>query len=306
MKPPADATAAATGSVSPTRGKRSIRPPQIGPRASWVAAWIAVRSSDLREGQAKVAVEDRQVRVGRADGAEVDEVRQEDPASGSHGRLSRAGPAPSGSLSMSRVVPKRTASDRSAGPSTLIELGQASCRRPTETYSTSASGSVASVARIASRSASPDRSPASQHDRAASEGAMEDRRRRPLGRAEVDVPRREREAVRLTHGGAGDHLGRDGQVAGHLADDHHLLGVLLPEVGMVGADQAEQDRDDRGDAVEVAGTRRSLERLGDRADRHDRVEARRVDLGGRRGEDQVDALGLTDREVARLVPRVAA
>ena len=44
MKPPADATAAATGSVSPTFGKRSMRPPQMGPRASWVAAWTAVRA----------------------------------------------------------------------------------------------------------------------------------------------------------------------------------------------------------------------------------------------------------------------
>ena len=73
------------------------------------------------------------------------------------------------------------------------------------------------------------------------------------------------------------------QVARHLADDHHLLGVLLAEVGVLGADQVEQDGDDRGDAIEVARPRGALERPGDRADRHGRVEARRVDLLDRPG-----------------------
>ena len=95
------------------------------------------------------------------------------------------------------------------------------------------------------------------------------------------------------------------QVPRHLPDDHDLLGVLLAEVGAVGADQAEEDRDDGGDAVEVARACRALERLGDGPDRHGRVEARRVDLLDRRREDDVDALGLADREVARLVARVA-
>ena len=97
---------------------------------------------------------------------------------------------------------------------------------------------------------------------------------------------------------------RDREVAGHLADDHDLLGVLLPEVGALRADQREQDRDDRRDAVEMAGPRRALERAGDRPDRDGRVEARRIDLVDARREDEVDALGLADREVAGLVARV--
>ena len=120
----------------------------------------------------------------------------------------------------------------------------------------------------------------------------------------MDVARREREAVRLAHGRAGDHLGRDGQVARHLADDHDLLGVLLAEVGVLGADQVEQDRDDRRDAVEMARPGGALERLGDGPDRDDRVEAGRVDLRRVGREDDVDALRLADGEVARLVARV--
>ena len=117
---------------------------------------------------------------------------------------------------------------------------------------------------------------------------MEDRRRRPLGRGEVDVPRRQREPVGLAHGRAGDDLGPDRQVARHLPDDHHLLRILLPEVGMVGADQVEQDRDHCRDAVEMAGSGGALERPGDGADRDDRVEPRRVDLRRPRREDDVD------------------
>ncbi len=94
------------------------------------------------------------------------------------------------------------------------------------------------------------------------------------------------------------------QVARHLADDHDLLGVLLAEVGALGADEVEQDRDDGRDAIEVTRPRGALERPRDRPDRDDRVEARRVDLLDRRGEDEVDALRLADGEVARLVARV--
>ena len=56
--------------------------------------------------------------------------------------------------------------------------------------------------------------------------------------------------------------------------------------------------------VEVPGPGGALERLGDRPDRDRRVEARRIDLLDRRRADEVDALGLADREVARLVARV--
>ena len=86
-----------------------------------------------------------------------------------------------------------------------------------------------------------------------------------LGR-EVDVPRRQREAVGLADGRVGDDLGRDREVARHLPDDEELLRVLLAEVRPLRADEVEQDRDDRGDALEMAGPRGALERLADGAD----------------------------------------
>ena len=95
---------------------------------------------------------------------------------------------------------------------------------------------------------------------------MQDRGRGTLLGGQVDVARRERQAVRLADGRAGEDLRRKGQVAGHLADDHDLLGVLLAEVRALRADQVEQDRDDGRDAIEVTGSCRSLERLRDRSD----------------------------------------
>jgi len=121
----------------------------------------------------------------------------------------------------------------------------------------------------------------------------------------MDVPRRQCQPVRLADRRAGDDLGRDGEVARHLADDHDLLGVLLPEVGPLGADQVEEDRDDRGDAVEVSGPCGAFERPGDGSDRHGRVEAGRIDLVDLRREDEIDAFLSTDREIARLVPRIS-
>ena len=96
---------------------------------------------------------------------------------------------------------------------------------------------------------------------------MQDRGRGALLGREVDVARRQREAVGLADGRAGDDLGRDRQVERHPADDHDLLGVLLAEVGVLGADEVEQDRDDRRHPVEVAGPGRSLERPRHRPDR---------------------------------------
>ena len=92
---------------------------------------------------------------------------------------------------------------------------------------------------------------------------------------------------------------------GHLADHHDLLGVLLAEVGALGADEPEQDGDDRGDAFEMARARRPLERSRDRPHDDGRVEAGRIDLVGVGREDDVDALGLADRDVVCLVARVA-
>ena len=96
----------------------------------------------------------------------------------------------------------------------------------------------------------------------------------------------------------------DRQVACHPPDDHDLLRVLLPEVGVLGADQVEQDGDDGRDAVEMTRPGGALERARDRPDADDRVEAGRIDLRRVGGEDDVDTLRLADREVARLVARV--
>ncbi len=134
---------------------------------------------------------------------------------------------------------------------------------------------------------------------------MEDRRRRAFRRREVDVARRERQAIGFAHGRAGDDLRRQRQVARHLADDHDLLGVLLAEVGVLGADEREEDGDHGRHAIEVPGTRGALQRTGHRPDPDERVEARRVDLLDRRRPDQVDALVVADGQVAGLVARIA-
>ena len=132
----------------------------------------------------------------------------------------------------------------------------------------------------------------------------EHRRGRPLLGREVDVPRGHREPVRLADGRVCDDLGRQREVARHLANDQQLLGVLLPEVRPLGADEREQDRHDRGDTVEVARPGGTFEGPGHVADMDGRVEARRVDLLDRRREDEVDALLGADRQVARLAARV--
>ena len=134
---------------------------------------------------------------------------------------------------------------------------------------------------------------------------MEDGRRRPLRRREVDVPRRDREAVRLADRRAGDDLGREREIERHPADDHDLLGVLLAEVGPLGADERRtgSPRRSRRRRSDPAGRRpRAARRSRPTVD--DRVEARDVDLLDRRRADEVDALRLADREVARLVARV--
>ena len=55
----------------------------------------------------------------------------------------------------------------------------------------------------------------------------------------------------------------------------------------LGADEVEEDRDDRCDAVEMTRPGSALERIGDGAGVDGRVEARRIDLVDARGEDQV-------------------
>ena len=194
-----------------------------------------------------------------------------------------AGPSPSGSLSMRRVVPNRTASDSSAGPSTRSSSVEGRRRPPPRRTRGRPAARRRASARMTSRSASADRSPASQRSRAATSARWRTgAAARSAGERWTFRDERARPSGSRTVGQAID-LGGDGEVAGHLADDHDLLGVLLAEVGVLRPDQVEQDRDDRRHAIEMARSRRAFERTRDRADRDDGVEARRIDLRPVRG-----------------------
>ena len=158
---------------------------------------------------------------------------------------------------------------------------------------------------MTSRSAWADRSPAAQRARAASSArwitgaaarwsavrwTFRDDSARPSGSRTV--------------GQATTSVGR-ARSRRHPADDLDLLGVLLAEVGALGADQPEQDRDDRRHPVEVTGSGGALERLG-RSRRPRpwcRIPGRRPPRRAvpRRGRPLLGA----DRDVALLVPRVA-
>ena len=204
---------------------------------------------------------------------------------------------------MSRVVPNRTASDSRAVPSTRSSSASVDPVRARDVVD---GGQRLGRDRVADRrpqdlGVALTRRPAIARGQ---EGPPKDGRRRAFGGGEVDVARRHGQAVGLADRRAGDDRRGDRQVARHLADDHDLLGVLLAEVRMLGADQSEQDRHDRGDAIEVTGPGRALERLRDGPDRDGRIEAGRVDLLDAGCEDQVHALRLADRQVAGLVARV--
>ena len=73
-----------------------------------------------------------------------------------------------------------------------------------------------------------------------------------LARVEVGVARAHRQAVGLAHGRQHLDPHREVEVADHAPDHRRLLGVLLAEVGDVGADRVEELGDDGGDAAEVA------------------------------------------------------
>jgi hypothetical protein len=130
---------------------------------------------------------------------------------------------------------------------------------------------------------------------------------RPLAvlRPEPGIARREREAVRVAD--RRDDVERDGdvEVAHHARDDHHLLGVLLPEEGHVGADDVEQLAHDGAHACEVARPALgALQHRREPADGDLRREPRGVDLAHGRGEEHVHAEPLGDRRVGGLRARV--
>ena len=123
-----------------------------------------------------------------------------------------------------------------------------------------------------------------------------------LLRREADVAGREREAVVVAHGRHDADLERDVEVADEPADHRDLLRVLLAEVRALGPDDVEELEADGRDAAEVPGPRFALRAGLLRLDPG--REAVGIELGCVRREDDVDAVLLRDREVARLVARV--
>ena len=139
----------------------------------------------------------------------------------------------------------------------------------TETYSTSASGSVGEdVSSIRIRSASRGSLAGLPASRCAASSAR-CRTGAAARSAGVRWTLRDESARPSGSRTVGQAMTSVGQreVERHPADDHDLLGVLLAEVGVLGADEPEQDRDDRRHAVEVPGPRGALERPGDRTRR---------------------------------------
>ncbi len=157
-----------------------------------------------------------------------------------------------------------------------------------------------------------------EHGRRSSPPRRGGGRRRPVPRAarapgraprgEVDVAAAHRQPVGVADGRADDDLGPGVEVRGEAADDGALLGVLLAEVGAVGAGGDEQLRHHQRDALEVAGAQRAFE---GRADRPCRPPPRwrsrsRTSLAGSGTKAALDALARrASRGRRRRVLRVA-
>ena len=154
-------------------------------------------------------------------------------------------------LSIRRVFPTKTAIESNAFP----VISSSSCsdsKSAQETYCNWASGSEATVSRTILRRTSAFRSPVEGGLRGG-ERAEQDRRRLALFRAEIAVTAGHGQAVFFAHGGADDDLDREIEVAGHPSDDRRLLGILLPEVGLVRLDTIEQFGYDGGHPAEMPG-----------------------------------------------------
>ncbi len=95
------------------------------------------------------------------------------------------------------------------------------------------------------------------------------------------------------------------QVGGHPGDHRQLLGVLLAEIGGRRLEPGKQLRHHGGDALEVAGTVRSLHGLRQGVDRHPGGIARRIHRVVVRGEDDIGAGLLCQGQVAIEVSRVS-
>ncbi len=114
-------------------------------------------------------------------------------------------------------------------------------------------------------------------------------RAQPLVGPEPDIAARQRQPVRLAHRGYRHHLDIDVQVGHHRLDHPELLGVLLTEVGAVGADHVQQFGHHGGDTGEVPGpTFGTLQRFDQRPVQRDGGgETGGVDLRHRGQEHQL-------------------
>jgi hypothetical protein len=80
-----------------------------------------------------------------------------------------------------------------------------------------------------------------------------------LGCRQVAVARGQRQAVGSTNRLAADDLDRQIEFAGHVANNHQLLVILLAEQRHVGLGDLEQLHDHRGDAAKMSGTELAVE-----------------------------------------------
>jgi hypothetical protein len=94
------------------------------------------------------------------------------------------------------------------------------------------------------------------------------------------------------------------EILRHPSDHRELLEVLLAEHGERRMDEPEEPRHHGRDAVEVSGSRRAIEPIGELSDMHRRRVTGRVEgLLGK--EQQIHAFGFTLPRVALGIARVA-
>ena len=94
----------------------------------------------------------------------------------------------------------------------------------------------------------------------------------PLRRREIAIARTHREPIRIADCGTHPNFAGNIQVGYHLANNSHLLEILLPEVTDVGASHVQQLQHDGRDSPKMRRPRGTLPAPGDR---------RRVDIRGK-------------------------
>ncbi len=119
--------------------------------------------------------------------------------------------------------------------------------------------------------------------------------------AQIGVAARLRKPIWLAHGGADHDPYGHVEVGDEPFDHDRLLRVLLAEVGDLRRHDVEQLRHHGRHTFEVTGALLALESLAHASHDDARRKPRRIDLVGRRCEEQVDARLLRERGVARLV-----